>query len=254
MPHPLVAALEDAFQQVRDRDWPLWERLRFIAECVRTQGPGFATEVDKFVGRLERARAGSTAPDVGDLMPPFTMPDQSGALVSLEEMLDSGPVILAFHRGHWCPYCRLNMVGLAEIQDRVKPARIVGISAEVQRYTRALKAESGARFPILTDVGAGYALSINLAVFVDEQMSRMIGGAGWDVPLYQGGSDWLLPIPAVFVVDQDGKIAARHVDPDYRRRMEIEDLLRSVDDVLGRSHGGAPVARSDEVQKRTGLA
>jgi len=157
------------------------------------------------------------------------VPGVKGRFVPLEGLLGEGPVVLAFHRGHWCPYCRLNMAGLAEIEDRAAPAQIVGISAETQQYTRKLQQEAGGRFPILSDVGAGYALSMNLVVRVDQQMSSMIEGAGWDIPLYQGGTDWILPIPAVFVVRQDGIIAARHVDPDYRKRMELDDLLRGVD-------------------------
>ncbi len=35
----------------------------------------------------------------------------------------------------------------------------------------------------------------------------------------------MLPIPATFVVGTDGRVAARFVDPDYRRRMAIEDML-----------------------------
>jgi len=58
MVHPLVAALEDAFQQVRGLNAPLGERLKFVADCVREKGPGFAVAVDKFVGRLQSARAG----------------------------------------------------------------------------------------------------------------------------------------------------------------------------------------------------
>lgn len=233
MPHPLALALEDAFQEVRAKDWTLGERLRFIADTVRERGPDFMVEVETFVARLEAARAGHSAPQVGERMPGFTMPDQDGRLVSLADLLAGGPVVLAFHRGHWCPYCRLNIVGLAEIQEQVSPARIVGISAEVQRYTRALRDEAGARFPILTDIAAGYALSLNLAVIVDDRMSGMIGDAGWDVPLYQGGSDWILPIPAVFVLDGDGVITTRHVDPDYRRRMELADLLAGVRKLTG---------------------
>lgn len=229
MTHPMVTALDEAVQQARGKGSSLSERLRIIADLVRERGPVFAEQVDRFVGRLEEVRAGSQAPQVGDLMPMFTMPDQEGRLVSLAQLLEMGPVVLAFHRGHWCPYCRLNMAGLAEIEDRVAPAQVIGISAETQRFTRALQKEHGGRFPILSDVGAGYALSINLIVWVDEQMSRMIEGAGWDIPLYQGGTDWILPIPAVFVVRQDGTIAARHVDPDYRRRMELDDLLSGVD-------------------------
>jgi peroxiredoxin len=228
MAHPLVAALEDAFQEVRDRELTLGERLKYIADCVRTKGPGFAAAVDAFVGRLEAAQAGSTAPMVGDVLPEFCLPDHDGKLVTLTSLLEKGPAVIAFHRGHWCPYCRLNMVGLAEIQNEVKPAQIVAISSEIQQYTRTLRAEAGAAFPFLTDVSGGYALSINLAIWVDEGMSAMIGGAGWDVPGYQGGTPWVLPIPAVFVVGQDGVIAARHVDPDYRRRMELDALLEGV--------------------------
>jgi peroxiredoxin len=228
MTHPLVAALEDAFQEIRDRDLSLGERLNYIADCVRAKGPDFAIAVDTFVARLETVQAGSAAPQVGDRMPEFCMPDHDGRLVSLESLLERGPVVLAFHRGHWCPYCRLNMVGLAEIQDDAKPAQIVAISSETQKYTCELRAEAGAEFPFLTDVGSGYALSINLAIIVDEAMSAMIGGAGWDVPGYQGGTPWILPIPAVFVVRPDGVIAARHVDPDYRRRMELDALLGAV--------------------------
>ncbi len=228
MTHPLVAALEDAFQQVRNRNLTLGERLKFVADCVRTKGPDFAAAVDVFVGRLEAAQAGSIAPMVGDVMPDFCLPDHEGRLVRLSAMLEIAPVVLAFHRGHWCPYCRLNMVGLAEIQHEAKPVQIVAISSEIQQYTRALRTEAGAEFPFLTDFGGGYALSINLAIWVDEAMSGMIGGAGWDIPGYQGGTPWVLPIPAVFVVGQDGIVAARHVDPDYRRRMELDALMDAI--------------------------
>lgn len=229
MTQPINAALEQLFHEARHRDVSLNERLQIVAAFVRAEAPDFADMVDRFVGRLEAARAGQGAPQVGDSMPLFTMPDQDGRLVRLQDLLDEGPVILAFHRGHWCPYCRLNMAGLAEIEEQARPARIVGISSEVQRFTRELRSEAGGTFSILSDVNGGYALSINLVVWVDQAMSEMIEKAGWDIPLYQGGGDWLLPIPAVFVLGQDGRVAARHVDPDYRRRMELDDLLNGVD-------------------------
>ena len=52
--------------------------------------------------------------------------------------------------------------------------------------------------------------------------------AGWDVEPSQGTNTWLLPIPATFVVGTDGEVKARFVDPDYRRRMAIEDLLAAL--------------------------
>jgi peroxiredoxin len=122
----------------------------------------------------------------------------------------------------------MNMVGLAEIEDRVAPARIFAISAEQQHYTRTLRSESGAHFLFLTDIDAGYALSINLAIWVDEFMASLIAGAGWDIPGYQGGQAWILPVPSVFILDSSGIVRTRHVDPDYRRRMELDAIVSGV--------------------------
>ena len=120
------------------------------------------------------------------------------------------------------------MIALAEMEEQLKPAQIVAISTETQRYTRMLREQTGAMFPVLTDMDSAYAMSLNIAVMLDDKLANMISEAGWDVPLYQGGKEWLLPIPAVFVVKQDGTIVARHIDPDYRQRMEIDELLGCV--------------------------
>jgi peroxiredoxin len=56
-------------------------------------------------------------------------------------------------------------------------------------------------------------------------MQSLMPKAGVDLPLYQGNESWMLPIPATFVVGTDGVIKTRHVDPDYRKRIEIDDLL-----------------------------
>jgi peroxiredoxin len=37
-----------------------------------------------------------------------------------------------------------------------------------------------------------------------------------------------MPIPATFVIAQNGRIAARFIDPDYRKRMAVEDLLAAL--------------------------
>jgi peroxiredoxin len=217
-----------AFEKARTSEAPLGERLRVVADVVASEFPEFTDIVEAFVGRLDRARAGTNAPAVGELMPDFLLPDQEGRLIGRDKLLARGPLVVAFHRGHWCPYCSLNMAALAEIEKQAEPAQIVAISPETQHYTRLLQEESGAGFPFLTDVGAAYALSLNLAIWIDQTFSRAIAASGCDVPLYNGTHSWIVPIPAVFVVGRDGIIAARHIDPDYRKRMEMDDLLSGV--------------------------
>jgi peroxiredoxin len=221
---PPSSSLNQALQIVRALDIPLGEKLGYIADQVRALSPQFSDAIDVFVGRLEQARAGSLAPQIGELMPSFMLPDDQGRLISLETLLQTAPVIVTFHRGHWCPFCQTNTIGLAEIENEIQPIQIVAISPEMQAYSRKLKAETGANFPFLTDMGNGYATSLNLAIWVDDDMASLISGSGLDIPKYQGQEGWILPIPSVFVVGQDGVIQARHIDPDYRRRLELSDL------------------------------
>lgn len=226
----LVAELEKTTLEAMAFDAPLDERLKLIRDRVRALSTVFATAVDRMVERLQRQAAGETAPRPGEPMPPFVLPDESGRLISLSELLADGPAAICFVRGHWCPYCRLNVLGLREVEDEIDAmgARILVIAPETARFAAALKAEAGARFPILCDIDNGYALSLNLAIHVGEEMANLIGGAGWDVPAYTGSQSWMMPIPAAFIVREDGVIAERHIDPDYRRRMDLNDLTAAV--------------------------
>ena len=60
-------------------------------------------------------------------------------------------------------------------------------------------------YPVLTDIDNGYALSLNLAVWVGDEMQQILEAGGRDVPNYQGNQTWVMPIPATFVVAQDGR-------------------------------------------------
>jgi peroxiredoxin len=229
-PKPLAEALEDAFQHCRDMDASLNERLQALADEVRTLSPTFAEAVDRLVTRLQQSDAGTSAPGPGDPMPPFVLPDETGRLVSLEQLLSKGPAAVVFHRGHWCPYCRISANALVRAHNEVQDegCQIVAIMPDREEFTAELKSEAEAPFPILSDVDNGYALSLNLAIWVGAEMERMIAEAGWNLPAYQGNDAWMLPIPATFVVGTDGKVKARFVDPDYRRRMAIETMLEEL--------------------------
>jgi peroxiredoxin len=221
---PVIAAFEHA----RDMDRPLNERMLVIQQAVREASIPFADAVDSFVRRLQAAHAGAEAPKVGEPMPPFVLPDETGRLTSLASLLGAGPLVIAFHRGHWCPYCRLNAYALAQSAERLGRARLVAVTPELQKHSNELKRDAGARYPILSDIDNGYALSLNIAIWVDDVMASLIDEAGWNIPTYTGSGAWVLPIPATFVVGSDGIITARDIDPDYRRRMDLDELAAAV--------------------------
>ena len=221
--------LDDAFRRVHDLDVSMHEQLRTFAETTRRERPEFAAAVDRLVERLRRYGAGESAPQIGEPMPPFILPDHTSQLVSLEELLDRGPAAVTFHRGHWCPYCRININALAQAHKEVVAdgGQIVAIMPDRQKFVAELKTQSNVPFPILTDMDNGYALSLNLAIWVGQEVQKMMEGFR-DLPTFQGNSSWMLPIPATFVVGRDGLIRARFIDPDYRKRMMIVDMIAAL--------------------------
>lgn len=226
----VVTDLRKAFEQARDFDGSMNERLDVFADAVRRQQPDQALIVDRLVSRLREHNAGEQAPKPGDEMPPFVLPDENGRLTGLRDLLAQGPAVVTFHRGHWCPYCRISINTLAKAQPRIEAlgARMVAIVPDRQPFAAEMKIDSGVKFPILSDMDNGYAMSLNLAIWVGAEMEDYMTKIGRTLPAYQGNESWMLPIPATFVVGRDGRIKARFVDPDYRKRMAVDELIAAL--------------------------
>jgi peroxiredoxin len=214
-------------------DAPLADRLASFARDVEKFSPAFAEIVERMITKLRRHGAGEATPAPGQPMPPFLLPDQSGRLVGLDKLVEAGPVVVVFLRGHWCPYCRINADAMQGLHQAVAAAgaSIVAITPNLAAFNASLKGDVAAAYPILTDLDNGYALQLDLAFRVPDEKRQAMTAAGWDISVFQGSDIWMLPIPATFVVGLDGKVVERFVDPDYRKRMAVEDILAALDKV-----------------------
>lgn len=226
----VAKALDEALEGLMRDEAPLAVRLERYAVILREINQPFAEAVDRLVARLNSVEAGNDAPRIAEVFPPFQLPDESSHFVALDDLLAKGPVVVAFRRGHWCPYCQLATDALARIQADIVSlgGSIVAISPERSTYARKLRLATRADFPILTDIDNGYAMSLGLAISVGEEMREFMTRRGRDLATYQGSEAWLLPIPATFVLDRNGIIVMRHVDPDYRHRAATDEILASL--------------------------
>ncbi len=220
--------LKLAFQECRDMEGTLNERLEAYAAAGREFFPAYGEAVDRLVARIHENGGGENAPRPGDPMPPFILPDETGRLINSNSLLEKGPVAVMFYRGHWCPYCRLNVRAVIEAFDRIKASggQVVAIMPEIQEFAVKFKSDAQAPFPVLTDLDNGYALSLNLAIWLGTEIQQLLSYQ--DLSDFHGNDGWVLPIPATFVVGRDGLVKARFVDPDFRRRMEIDDLIAAL--------------------------
>ena len=171
--------------------------------------------------------AAGRALKAGDRMPTFTLNDPDGQPVSSAELLARGPLIISFYRGVWCPYCNMELQALqAALADfRAAGASLVAISPQSAVNSRKSVRQNALDFPILSDPGNDVAAAFGLRFELPDYLVELYKGFGNDLPAINGDDSWTLPMPARFVIGQDGIILYAEVNPDYTRRPDPEDML-----------------------------
>jgi peroxiredoxin len=228
----MTKTLPELLAEICASDAPLGERLAAYAAKLTEIGSPMGAEYGLLVARLRSGQAGHGAPGIGEPLPPFLLPDQHGHLLALNDVLADGPAVVSFNRGHWCSFCRIELTTLAAAEPEIAGhgARIVSIMPDRQSFIRLLPSSITERITILSDPDNSYAMSLGLAIWVGEALTALMRERNLCLDEFQGNASWMLPIPATFVVGRDGRVSARHVDPDFRRRMEVEEILEALGD------------------------
>jgi peroxiredoxin len=190
-------------------------------------------EVLEGFGRIRADQAAvdyaARAPKVGDRAPDFTLPDPLGRQVSLAGELQQGPVVLIFYRGEWCPYCNamLRTYGLRAAGFSQRGARLVAVSPQTPDNSLTMAEKHSLEFPVLSDEGGEVIGTYGLKYHVTAHELYEAGGA--DLPKFNGSGGWILPAPAVFVIDREGVARFASVIGDFTERVEPEEALAALD-------------------------
>ncbi len=167
----------------------------------------------------------------GEFFPDFMLPSATGRLVTLAERLSSGPVVLGFFRGTWCPFCKLMLEALAEAMPRIKAkgATLLALTPETGALPAALQARHGNCFEVLCDVDFGVGLQAGVVYKIPPLYRSSLIASKLDLPLRQGNAAWCLPVPAIFLIQPDGVIAKRFVEVDFTKWPEPELIISALE-------------------------
>lgn len=184
-----------------------------------------AAEYLKASGQAEKALA------AGPHAPGFCLPSQDGVRTSLASILRRGPLLLIFYSGSWCPGCNLSLMALEEVRPLIEArgASLVAISPQTIEENARTRRTTQVTLPILSDKCGKIALQFGVRWRIPELLQTLHLRSGIDLPSLHGENSWTLPIPARFVVDQDGVIAYSEVDPDRTHRSNPSDILPALD-------------------------
>jgi len=169
--------------------------------------------------------------DVGVKAPVFSAVDAESKTFSLEQELKKGPIVLIFYRGFWCPVCNKH---LSSLQDGLKQiqeagARIIAISPEKPEYLDKMAEKTGAEFTLLYDEGYKIANAYDVSFRPSSiQLFTYNTVLGANLKDTHSDKSQRLPIPATYIINQEGVIIWRQFDPNYKNRSTVEEILKAL--------------------------
>lgn len=172
----------------------------------------------------------------GDTIDGFTLPDTTGAPVSLDELLSDGPAVLVFYRGGWCPYCN---IALRTYQAELLPhleqygARLVAVSPQRPDQSLSTREKAELSFTVLSDAGAAVARGLGIVFTPSEEVLLTQRKLGLDLAQVNETVD--LPMPTVLIVDPDRVVRFADTHADYSARTEVSEILAALDALAGES-------------------
>jgi len=203
------------------------DAMRAEKEEGRIFPPDVVAQMHKSTAELVASGQAERALKAGDLAPSFVLPDANGALVPSQELLARGPLVLTFYRGVWCPYCNLDLQAIEEVAPRIRAlgATLTAVSQQTAPNSRKSQAENNLSFPILNDKGGETGAAFGIRFRLPDDLMALYKRLKVDLAIVNGEPSWTLPMPARYVIGQDGVIAYAEVNPDYTRRPEPDELL-----------------------------
>lgn len=206
------------------------ELAAFRAEYERTAP---AERVALYEAKVEELRAAFPIADVlaiGEQAPDFVLPNASGWMVSLSEVLREGHAVVVFYRGGWCPYCNIQLRAYQRLLPQLAQlgAHLVAISPQLPDGSLSTAQRNVLDFAVLSDAGNGVARSFGLVYSLPEELRQALRSVDKALPGINGDDSWELPVPATFVIANDGRTVFSHVDIDYRSRCEPDVVLSAL--------------------------
>jgi peroxiredoxin len=203
------------------------ELAAFKAEFARTAPTGRAALYEAKIEELRAEFASESAIGVDDPAPDFALPNATAKSVVLKDLLRSGPVVLTFYRGGWCPYCNIQLRAYQGVLPEITGlgGRLVAISPQLPDNSLDTVNKNALTFDVLSDVGNKVARQYGLVYALPEEIRSALRSNNKALPSINGDESWELPVPATFVVASDQHVALAYIEVDYRKRLEPEALL-----------------------------
>ncbi len=164
---------------------------------------------------------------LGELAPDFTAINQDSTQINLHEMLKSGSVVLFFYRGEWCPYCNKQLKMFEDSLSFItqKGAKVIAISPEKHENIIKTIKKTNASYSVVSDENTSIMNAYKVNFELDSITKIKYKGYGIDLNDKNGSNGYNLPVPAVYIINKEGRITYRYFDTDYKKRASVQEII-----------------------------
>lgn len=186
--------------------------------------------VGRAIERLRMLQVVEHSLVAGETLPDFALPDATGRIVTSEDLVSRGPLVVNFFRGGWCPYCTLALQGFDAVLPEIERlgGSLVAISPVKPGQLAETAATHGLRQIMLSDPADRYAMLCGVHYEMSADQVALYRKEGLDLDAVNAAGGWRVPIPATYVVGRDGVVAYAFADADWSRRAEPAAVLESL--------------------------
>lgn len=209
----------------------LREELEILTcEVKEATQPYVLQALEKIVSDLKKANFTERTLKAGDIAHNFSLPDEHGNIISLNQLLLEGPVIVVFYRGGWCPYCNLTLRAWQKVLPDIHAlgGQIVAISPEKPENMLKTVKKNKLDLIVLTDENSEVGSQFGVSFVLPSYLKRLYQTFGLKLDKYNNAKTVELPIPATFLIDSQQIIQYAFTDADYTQRADPDEFLAAL--------------------------
>jgi len=165
---------------------------------------------------------------LGEKAPKIVGVDQFGEKINSDMILNNHQILLIFYRGNWCPYCNKHLKSLEDNLGKLeaKNITVLLVSPEKAEKIKETSTKFNNSFSIIHDnndkIMNDYKVAFNVT---KEDVPKYFEFTLNKVQAYNEKENLVLPVPATYLIGQDGNIKYVHYDPDYKNRSKFEEII-----------------------------
>ncbi len=226
----IIAACSGGDQTNQQNDQAESTKTTVSTEAIQQEvgeSPSYTAEELNNLGML----VDNGAPEglaVGDKAPDFEAKDMLGNPIVLSKILAHKPVVLLFYRGYWCPICTRYLKAFQDSIELIQEtgAIVLAVTPETADYANETLTETGTSVTLIPDssnvIMDAYKVSFPVTEAYQNKIKEKLEA---DIAETNGADAAYLPVPATYIINENGEISWRHFDPNYRKRASVKDIL-----------------------------